>query len=71
MRYNSQNKTKQQRAPVLKLARVSKSFDTHDMFKHVGVIVGSDEEIFEETYMTCVVDNNRVVKFKKSVLEYV
>jgi hypothetical protein len=41
-----------------------------DQFKDVRVVLGSEELIFNETYMTGLVFNNRVVKFKKSELKF-
>lgn len=51
--------------PTYRMAKVPHMFDS------VRVVVGSDEDIFEETYMTCLIGENRAVKFKKSVLEFV
>lgn len=41
-------------------------------FQHEGiqVVVGSEESIFEETYVTGVIGTNRVAKFKKSTLVF-
>lgn len=39
----------------------------HDNIK---VLLGSEEDIFAETFMTCLVSNNRIVKIKKSSLEF-
>ena len=37
---------------------------------NIRVVVGSEELIFNETFLTCLVSNNRVVKIKKSALEF-
>lgn len=55
--------------PEVRLARVKQMFDSVG-FDNVRVIVGSEEDIFEETFVTAIVGTNRVVKFKKSVIEY-
>jgi hypothetical protein len=40
------------------------------MFDSIKVVVGSEEGIFEETYLSAIVGNNRLVKFKKSAIHY-
>lgn len=40
------------------------------MFDNVRVLVGSDEDIFEETFVTAIIGKSRVIKLKKSSLEY-
>ena len=50
--------------PKFRSAKISTMFD------NIRVVVGSDESIFEETYVTGVLPNNRIVKFKKSALEF-
>lgn len=40
------------------------------MFDSIRVVVGSEEDIFEETYVTAVVGKDRVVKFKKSAVQF-
>jgi hypothetical protein len=47
-----------------RLAKVLNQFD------NVRVVVGSEESIFNEDYMTGLVGQNRVVKFKKSALVF-
>jgi hypothetical protein len=54
-----------QALPLMQMAKVPHMFD------NVRVIVGSDEDIFEETFLTAIVGDNRMVKLKKSALEYV
>lgn len=41
------------------------------VFDSIRVVVGSEEVIFEETYVTAVIGKDRVVKFKKSAVEFV
>jgi len=41
------------------------------MFDNIRVIIDSDEKIFEEVYVTGLLPNNRVAKFKKASLEFV
>jgi hypothetical protein len=67
MKFNNRNV--KPALPEVKLARVKQMFDSL-RFDTVKVIVGSEEEIFEETFVTAIVGENRAVKFKKSVLEY-
>lgn len=50
--------------PSFRLASVPNIYD------NIKVIVGSEETIFEDTYVVGVLTNNRVVKFKKSSLVY-
>jgi transcription initiation factor TFIIIB Brf1 subunit/transcription initiation factor TFIIB len=52
--------------PILKFRRAK----VPHMFDNIRVVLGSDEKIFEETYVTGIMQNNRVVKFKKSSLEF-
>lgn len=68
--YHKQNKqTKIE--PTYRNAKVLQVFDSINTYDNVRVIVGSEEEIFEETFVTCLLaSNNRVIKFKKSVLEF-
>lgn len=40
------------------------------MFDDIKVFIDSEETIFEETYVTGMLDNNRVVKFRKASLEF-
>lgn len=40
------------------------------MFDNIRVVVGSEENIFEETYVTGILTNNRRVKFKRSALVF-
>lgn len=40
------------------------------MFDNIRVIDESDEKIFEDTYVTGVLPNDRVVKFKKDALSF-
>ena len=47
-----------------RLAKVLNQFD------NVRVVIGSEESIFNEDYMTGLVGQNRVVKFKKSALVF-
>lgn len=51
--------------PKFRLAKIKTMFDS------IKVVVGSDEHIFEEVYVTGVLPNDRVCKFKKSALEFV
>ena len=41
-----------------------------DQFKDIRVILGSDEVIFQDTYVSGMLANNRIVKFKKSTLVF-
>lgn len=41
------------------------------MFDSIKVVIGSEEVIFEETYVTAIVGKDRIVKFKKSAVEFV
>jgi hypothetical protein len=52
-------------APSFRMAKIKTMFDS------INVVVGSEEKIFEEVFVTGVLPNNRVVKFKKSSLEFV
>lgn len=47
-----------------KIAKVPKMFD------NIRVIVDSEETIFNDTYVTGLLTNNRVVKFRKDTLEF-
>jgi hypothetical protein len=67
MKYNNRNLKPV--LPEVRMARVKQMFDSV-RFDTVKVIVGSEEDIFEETFVTAIVGVNRVVKLKKSVLEY-
>ena len=40
------------------------------MFDNIKVVIGSEESIFEDTYVTGILKNNRIVKFKKSTLVF-
>lgn len=40
------------------------------LFDDIKVVIGSEEDIFEEKYVTGLLPNNRVVKFKMSSLEF-
>lgn len=40
------------------------------MFENIRVVVGSEETIFEEVYVTAVVGKDRIAKFKKSAVQY-
>lgn len=69
--YSHQHTKQKSVEPTYRMAKVLKMFDSINTYDNVRVIDGSDEEIFEETYVTCVLAiNNRVVKFKKNVLEF-
>ena len=46
------------------MAKMDKQFD------NLRVINGSEETIFSETYVTGLLTNNRVVKFKKDTLVF-
>lgn len=48
----------------VRFARVTNQFDK------VSVYIGSEEIICGETYMSTLVDNKRLVKFKKSALDF-
>ena len=50
--------------PEFKMAKIPAMFDS------IRVINDSEELIFEDTFVTGVLPNNRVVKFKKSELVY-
>lgn len=41
-----------------------------NQFNDIQVVVGSEELLFEETYVTALLQNNRVVRFKKSTLVF-
>lgn len=62
MKFN--NKKLKPVLPEVRLARILHMFDT------VKVIVGSDEQIFDDTFIYAIIGENRVVKFNKSVVEY-
>lgn len=49
--------------PKFRLANIT------NQYKDVKVFTDSEENIFNEIYMVCLVDN-RLVKFKKSILEF-
>lgn len=49
--------------PKFRLANIKNQYNA------VKVFTGSEENIFNEIYMSCLVDN-RLVKFKKSILEF-
>lgn len=40
------------------------------MFDNIKVLNNSEEDIFEDVFVTGVLENGRVLKFKKSTLEY-
>ena len=48
----------------VKFAKVKNQYD------RVSVLLGTEEVICGDTYMTTLVDNKRVVKFKKSALDF-
>lgn len=50
--------------PQFRLAQIPKLFDS------IRVVVGSEENIFDEIYVTAIVGADRIVKFKKSVVQY-
>lgn len=50
--------------PKFRMASVPKCFD------NIRVIEGSDELIFQETYVTVMLANDRVAKFKKNTLVF-
>jgi hypothetical protein len=39
--------------------------------ENIRVFVDTEEEIFQEIYVTGALPNNRLVKFKKSALEFI
>ena len=41
-----------------------------DQYENIRVVVGSEETVFEETYVTGVLTNNRIARFKKSALVF-
>lgn len=41
-----------------------------NQFDNIRVINGSDEKIFDDIFVTALLQNNRIVKFKKSSLEF-
>lgn len=41
-----------------------------NQFDDIKIVVDSEETVFEETYMTGVISNNRLVRFKKNVLVF-
>ena len=47
-----------------RLASVPKQYD------HIKVIVGSDEKIYDKTYVTAVIQNRRLVKVLKESIKY-
>lgn len=50
--------------PIFTLAKINNLYD------NIRVFIGSEEQIFGDTYMSCLVTNDRLVKFKKEVLEF-
>jgi len=60
------NSKQSQFAPSLtfRMAGVPKQFDK------IRIVVGSEETIFNECFMTGLLENNRVVKFKKETLVF-
>ena len=41
-----------------------------NMYDNIRIVEGSEESIFETTYVTGLLTNNRVVKFRKDTLEF-
>ena len=41
-----------------------------NQFDDIKIIVNSEETVFEETYMTGVISNNRIARFKKNMLVF-
>lgn len=50
--------------PKLREARIPHMYDS------IRVVVGSDEVIFDETYVTAIIGADRFVKFKKAAVQY-
>jgi hypothetical protein len=40
-------------------------------FENIQVVDGSEEVIFNEVYVTAILSNDRICKFRKSTLEFV
>jgi hypothetical protein len=56
--------TSHAQVPTFRMAAVPKQFDS------IRIVVGSEENIFNETFVTGLLTNNRVVKFKKETLVF-
>lgn len=41
-----------------------------DQFDNIRVVIGSEETVFNETYVTGVLTNNRIARFNKSALVF-
>lgn len=41
-----------------------------NQFEDIKIVVDSEETVFEETYMTGIISNNRIARFKKNVLVF-
>jgi len=41
------------------------------VYKHLLIIAGSEEEIFDEKFVSGYLPNNHLVKVRKSALEYI
>lgn len=50
--------------PQFRLAKVPEHFDK------IKVLIGSEEKIFGDVFVTGVINNNRVAKFRKNTLDF-
>ena len=41
-----------------------------NQFDNIRIVVGSEELVFDETYVTGLLSNNRIARFKKNALEF-
>ena len=50
--------------PTFRTARIPEQFD------NIRVVIGSEETVFNEVYVTGVLTNNRIVRLNKSALVF-